>query len=636
MPAKVLQTTFKADGDLLDYMRKSGAGADTLRSKMAELKAAAAAKAGGGDEKSALQNLKEQLGTRSSLGQLGRIAAGGGAIGGLTLITKALGESAEKAADLKRQFDAGKISAGGLAAGIAESLPVVGQFWAAGQQIRGLLATFPSLTDSWAGRLIHLKDAASVEEITKQEVARKALLDYQADVLERQKKTITEMATLSRKAGREQAGAGLEGYDRERFERQAANDEKLDDLKAKRQEALDASAKDRNAKNAEIGKQDIDSTLKVEMQTRLAKSAKDEQARINREFDEAEKAHHAAAAADGQAENQKHLQAMARLYAANAKETSDTLARADVERLKVSGDTLGAELLQVKQNAADKKLAIDKGLEEQLKQAGNPLDRQSLRDEAAAAKSAVDRAAGMERANAVYREMRDSQVQVLQAQAAGGNEAAAAELKRLEAARQYEDEAKKIRAVINDQGVAVEERAQAEKNLADLTAAQTARVAKDVRDQHLAALQQRSEYAATFAERKSALKELAGEQIKHEFEQRQAAAQAVQNDKNATAEQKRQAAADLASFAEQSGREFDAKVYGHRERIKNSFSAEENLGGLTGVAASARTRRDPADDIVKASKEGNRLTADLLTAAHGILGALTGGQPTVKRPIFDR
>ncbi len=636
MPRKSLDTTFTASGNLTEYMGATGRASDALRAKMAELKLSAA-KGGGDDGGGGLAGVRQQLGGRSQLGQLGSILTGGAAVGGVTLISKALGDAAEKAEDLVHKFQRGKIEGGAVAAGLAESIPVLGTMVTAFDKVGNLLASFPALADSWAGKMLGLDDRAYAEKIMQEEQARKVLLDYQTDALERQKKVMGELAQAARHSAREAAGANLDGYDKERFERQAQNEDKIADLKAKRQQALDESIKDRNTKNAEIGKQDIGTNLKVEMQTRLAKTAKAEQARINREFDEQEKGQAAATAAEEQADKRRHLEGMAKEYTEYAKDTADTLGRADVERLKASGDTLGAELAQVKQNAADKKAAIDEKLKEQMKGAGDQTERTVLQADADGAKVAVDKAAAMERQNVVYKEMRDAQVQVLQAQAAGGDENAAAELKRLQAGREYTDEATKLLAVIHGQGSALGDVAQAQKNLDALTAAQTARVAKDVRDQHQAALQQRSEDGGTLAERKAAAAELAADQIKQDFAVKGARAKAVQEDKNATAEQKRQADDDLKSLAETSGREYDKKVNGHREKLKQSFSAEENLGGLSGVAASARARRDPAEDVLVASKEGNRLTADLLKTAAGILDHLSKGTPApAARPIFGR
>ena len=708
MPKKVLETTFRADGNLQDYMRQTGATADQFKAKMAELKAATAKQASGGGEDEegggGLKGVRQQLGSRSQLGQLGSILTGGAAVGGVTLLAGAIGNAADKAKQLKEQFDAGKISAGGVAAGVAESLPVLGTMITSFGKVEDLLASFPALADSWAGKLLGLSDRRYAEQIKQEEAARKGVLDYQADALERQKKTLIEIAEVTRGANRAAAGANLDGYDRERFERRAADEDKLADIQAKRQAALDETEKDRKAKAVEITASGAGTAVKTEKLAELQKAANAERTRINREYDGVAKAQQAASDAEAEADQRRHLEAMTRVYVAYERQTADATAAADADRLRATGHTLAAELAMIQQNADDKKRAIDAALVEQVKAAGNPLERQQLQTDADAAKAAEDRTSVMARQNAVYKELRDAAVQGLQAQAAAGDHAAAAELRRVQAAREYEAETAKITDAMNAQGATEEARAQgraalaqlatartadtanrlrtaelailqeraaagdagaaadvarlervektkqleadilsirqhgtpaeqvqAERELAELKAAAAATVGKELRDQHDALLQQRAEYGATNAERLDAGRELAAEEARQEFAKRQAAAQSIVDDANATAGQKQQALADLRSFAELAGREYAKKVYQQPKPVLHEFSPEDRGLLLTGISAAARDRHDPSVDVAKNTAEGNKLTGELLTAMRNV-GRGVAGQPLPTGP----
>ena len=88
--------------------------------------------------KAKLNSLKQQGGSRSSLGQLAKIAEGGGAVMAVSMIGAELDKATAKAVELSDQFRKGEVDAAGIAVGIGESLPVIGGFVSAGQNIREL------------------------------------------------------------------------------------------------------------------------------------------------------------------------------------------------------------------------------------------------------------------------------------------------------------------------------------------------------------------------------------------------------------------------------------------------------------------------------------------------------------------
>lgn len=87
---------------------------------------------------SGLTGLKKSLGEDSAFGLGVKTLAGAGAIAGVGLLARGLADVTGKAAQLKAEFEAGKKSAGEVADELARSVPVLGQIYTAGRNIREL------------------------------------------------------------------------------------------------------------------------------------------------------------------------------------------------------------------------------------------------------------------------------------------------------------------------------------------------------------------------------------------------------------------------------------------------------------------------------------------------------------------
>lgn len=89
--------------------------------------------------KDALKSIKAEGGRGSSIGQLGQLLRGAGAVAGITILTRELAAATGKAADLATQLRLGKISGGEFAEQMAASVPILGQAWQAGRNIREII-----------------------------------------------------------------------------------------------------------------------------------------------------------------------------------------------------------------------------------------------------------------------------------------------------------------------------------------------------------------------------------------------------------------------------------------------------------------------------------------------------------------
>lgn len=86
-----------------------------------------------------LKNLKKVAGEESTLGGLGKLAVGAGAVAGFTVVGRALADASAKAIELKEAFKDGSISAGQFADELAKGIPIIGKFWEFGRNIRELI-----------------------------------------------------------------------------------------------------------------------------------------------------------------------------------------------------------------------------------------------------------------------------------------------------------------------------------------------------------------------------------------------------------------------------------------------------------------------------------------------------------------
>src|SRR5687768_13054199 len=108
-----------------------------------------------------LKRLKGQFGEESALGNIGKLLTGAGAVAGITLIGRALSDASAKAVELKDAFNAGTIGAGELADQLARSVPILGQLYTAGRNLRELFTGEQALTNAI------LAEAAAQDKLTE-------------------------------------------------------------------------------------------------------------------------------------------------------------------------------------------------------------------------------------------------------------------------------------------------------------------------------------------------------------------------------------------------------------------------------------------------------------------------------------
>ena len=89
--------------------------------------------------KQTLGNLKGDFGKSSTLGQTMKLLAGGGAIMGISMVGSQLNAATKTMEELVTAFRMGKATAGEFTEKLLGSLPVLGQFWEAGRNIREML-----------------------------------------------------------------------------------------------------------------------------------------------------------------------------------------------------------------------------------------------------------------------------------------------------------------------------------------------------------------------------------------------------------------------------------------------------------------------------------------------------------------
>lgn len=91
---------------------------------------------GAGSFKDSLKSLNDQLGRGSSLGQLGKLLRGSGALFAVSLISKEIAGAAAEASKLVTQFRQGKLTGAEMADQVARQIPILGNIYAAGRSIR--------------------------------------------------------------------------------------------------------------------------------------------------------------------------------------------------------------------------------------------------------------------------------------------------------------------------------------------------------------------------------------------------------------------------------------------------------------------------------------------------------------------
>lgn len=113
-----------------------------------------------------INSLNARLGQGGLLGQIGKLAVGGGAIAGVNLLTRALGQATDTAAQLANKLREGKIAAADIPAELVKSIPVLG----------GLSSAVENVLDIFTG--IRSQTAAIYEDVKRQEERMKKIAEH--------------------------------------------------------------------------------------------------------------------------------------------------------------------------------------------------------------------------------------------------------------------------------------------------------------------------------------------------------------------------------------------------------------------------------------------------------------------------
>jgi hypothetical protein len=609
--AKVLNTVFRGtDGGLIGMMKDTKLNAEQLQKKMLELKSVGQ---GGEDgSKTLIQNLKANLGARSDLGQIGKMLKGGGAIAAISIIGSELKEAATNALELKNQLQAGTISAGEFQVKMLESLPFVGQLVSAGSAIDDFAASFDGFANSWFGKLIKLNDMNYAQHINKELAATKDSNEYIAKSLERQVALTKEIGEEHRKNVQEAIKSTLQGDDLKNYELKIGAENRLAEIESKRQAALKQAEKEKSDAFKKIHAAGNSLQVQADLEVAPYKRAEDEKLKINQDFDsqlqDADRISNDEAAQN----DREHAEKMQGIKEEALKAYQDSQSAAMATHLKDVGDNLGAELLMIKKNAQDKKDAILKELKEQVKGASQ-LDQGTFNRIAQQQIASIDTEASESRQLAIKKQqlavveaLQDGQVAALKQAADQGDEMAQQELKRLETAKQTNEEQRKLLDLLKQQLTPLE-RQEALDELAELRTANRAGIIKALNDQKMDVLKQQSEFGGTGADRKKAKDELEALQLKKDLQEAQIKTAAILQNPNATAEDKKEALDNLKAYTNSLGAQYDKETK-KLEPPKSKAELQERGLLITGVAASARTT--PIDRVAKNSDAAVKLQQD--------------------------
>lgn len=108
------------------------------------------------------KDMKSQFGKGSLLGQSLKLAAGGGAIAGLTMALHEIGAMADKIIDIKAQFKAGTITAGELTDQLLKTLPVFGAMYEDALKIREIFTG----EEAAAAEMFKKRNAANLQGVS--------------------------------------------------------------------------------------------------------------------------------------------------------------------------------------------------------------------------------------------------------------------------------------------------------------------------------------------------------------------------------------------------------------------------------------------------------------------------------------
>jgi hypothetical protein len=190
---------------------KAGSDLDNFRKKCQ------ATKEDVGGLRGALDKLKGGAGRGSTLDELGKTLKGAGAVAGITIIGEQLAKATGEAAKLSEQFRRGEIDGAGLAVGIGKSLPIIGGFVEAGQNIREMFT----------------HEKAQIDDINETTKENTEIAEHRFKIIADTVNMVREYARVTAEANAKVAEFGMTAGAKKRFEIDFAFGEKQDDLKHK-------------------------------------------------------------------------------------------------------------------------------------------------------------------------------------------------------------------------------------------------------------------------------------------------------------------------------------------------------------------------------------------------------------------
>jgi hypothetical protein len=162
-----------------------------------------------------LDSLKSGAGRGSTLDELGKTLRGGYAVAGITLLGEGLKNATGKAAELTDQFRKGQIDGTGLAVGIGKSIPILGSFVEAGQNIREMFT----------------HEKSQIDDINKTAELGNAIMETRVKLVHDATNAVREWGKIAAEANAKVVESMLPPEARKKYEVDFSFAQKQDDLK---------------------------------------------------------------------------------------------------------------------------------------------------------------------------------------------------------------------------------------------------------------------------------------------------------------------------------------------------------------------------------------------------------------------
>jgi hypothetical protein len=156
----------------------------------------------GASFKSVNKQMNDLLGKKSDLAKMLKLAAGGGAVAGISMAAKEWESATAKAAEIAQKFHEGSISGSEMAAQIAREIPILGNVVKGWDNILGIATGVK----------------AEVAEIDREAARMTLITDSQALELKTSKQTLHEINLELLEIQKKKLGESLSGTDRKRFD----------------------------------------------------------------------------------------------------------------------------------------------------------------------------------------------------------------------------------------------------------------------------------------------------------------------------------------------------------------------------------------------------------------------------------